>query len=143
MTSDGERAYDAILVVSFGGPEGPEDVVPFLENVTRGRGIPKERLAEVGEHYLLFGGRSPINDQCRALVTALETELADRSIDLPVYWGNRNWHPMLTDTVQQMADDGIGSALAFVTSATSSYSGCRQYREDIEAARAAVGEHAP
>lgn len=136
-------AYDAILVVSFGGPEAPEDVVPFLENVTRGRGIPRERLEQVGAHYHLFGGKSPINDQCRALIAALETELHDSAIDLPVYWGNRNWAPMLADTVQQMTDDGIRHALAFVTSATSSYSGCRQYREDIERARDAVGPTAP
>lgn len=135
--------YDAILVVSFGGPEAPEDVVPFLENVTRGRGIPRERLEQVGAHYHLFGGKSPINDQCRALIAALETRLGAAGIELPVYWGNRNWTPMLTDTVQQMADDGIRSALAFVTSATSSYSGCRQYREDIERAREAVGPAAP
>ena len=130
--------YDAILIVSFGGPEAPEEVVPFLENVTRGRGIPRERLEQVGAHYHLFGGKSPINDQCRALIEALKAELESSSIDLPVYWGNRNWAPMLTDTVQQMADDGIETAIAFVTSATSSYSGCHQYREDIERARAEV-----
>ena len=135
--------YDAILIVSFGGPEAPDEVVPFLENVTRGRNIPKERLEVVGEHYFLFGGKSPINDQCRELIAALEPALADAGVDLPVYWGNRNWRPMLTDTVQQMADDGITNAIAFVTSATSSYSGCRQYREDIERAREAVGERAP
>ena len=130
--------YDAILLVSFGGPEAPEDVVPFLENVTRGRGIPRERLEQVGEHYFLFGGKSPINDQCRALIDALTPALVEAGIDLPIYWGNRNWHPMLNDTVQQMADDGVKKALAFVTSATSSYSGCRQYRENIIAACEAV-----
>ena len=135
--------YDAILIVSFGGPEAPDEVVPFLENVTRGRNIPRERLEVVGEHYHLFGGKSPINDQCRELIAALEAELPDHGIDLPVYWGNRNWTPMLTDTVQQMADDGITRAIAFVTSATSSYSGCRQYREDIERARETVGDAAP
>lgn len=135
--------YDAILIVSFGGPEAPDEVVPFLENVTKGRGIPRERLEEVGAHYHLFGGKSPINDQCRALISALEVELLDHGIDLPVYWGNRNWAPMLEDTVQQMADDGITQAIAFVTSATSSYSACRQYREDIERARSVVGESAP
>lgn len=135
--------YDAILIVSFGGPEGPEDVVPFLENVTRGRGIPRERLEQVGAHYHLFGGKSPINDQCRELIAALEARLLEANIDLPVYWGNRNWAPMLADTVQHMADDGVRHALAFVTSATSSYSGCRQYREDIQRAREAVGESAP
>ena len=117
--------------------------MPFLENVTRGRNIPRERLEVVGEHYHLFGGKSPINDQCRELIAALEAELPDHGIDLPVYWGNRNWTPMLNDTVQQMADDGITRAIAFVTSATSSYSGCRQYREDIERAREAVGDAAP
>ena len=130
--------YDAILLVSFGGPEAPDEIVPFLENVTRGRGIPRERLEQVGAHYHLFGGRSPINDQCRELIAALEPALAEAGIDLPVYWGNRNWTPMLQDTVQQMADDGIEHAIAFVTSATSSYSGCRQYRENILAAREAV-----
>ncbi len=135
--------YDAILIVSFGGPEAPDDVVPFLENVTRGRNIPRERLEEVGQHYFLFGGKSPINDQVRALIDGLTPALKNAGIDLPIYWGNRNWHPMLTDTVQQMADDGIENAIAFVTSATSSYSGCRQYREDIERAREEVGERAP
>ena len=135
--------FDALLIVSFGGPEAPDEVVPFLENVTRGRNIPRERLEVVGEHYHLFGGKSPINDQCRHLVAELEAALDVAGIDLPVYWGNRNWHPMLTDTMQQMADDGIKKAIAFVTSATSSYSGCRQYREDIERAQAAVGDGAP
>jgi len=130
--------YDAILLISFGGPEAPDEIVPFLENVTRGRGIPRERLEQVGQHYHLFGGRSPINDQCRELIAALEPALTESGIDLPVYWGNRNWTPMLQDTVQQMADDGIKHAIAFVTSATSSYSGCRQYRENILAAREAV-----
>ena len=130
--------YDAVLLVSFGGPEAPDEVVPFLENVTRGRGIPRERLEQVGEHYFLFGGKSPINDQCRALIDALTPALVEAGIDLPIYWGNRNWHPMLTDTVRQMADDGVTKALAFVTSATSSYSGCRQYRENIIAACEAV-----
>ncbi len=130
--------YGAILLVSFGGPEQPEDVVPFLENVTRGRGIPRERLEQVGEHYFMFGGKSPINDQCRALIDALRPALDHAGIDLPIYWGNRNWHPMLNDTVQQMTNDGVKKALAFVTSATSSYSGCRQYREDIIAACEAV-----
>lgn len=135
--------YDAILIVSFGGPEGPDDVIPFLENVTRGRNIPRERLEEVGAHYHLFGGRSPINDQCRALIDALQSAMRQADIDLPVYWGNRNWSPMLADTVAAMAADGVERALAFVTSSTSSYSGCRQYREDIERARAAVGDGAP
>jgi len=136
-------AYDAVIVVSFGGPEGPDDVIPFLENVTRGRGIPRERLAVVGEHYGLFGGVSPINAQNRALIAALEAELAAHGPQLPVYFGNRNWHPMLADTVAKMADDGVRRALAFVTSAYSSYSGCRQYRENIEAAREKLGARAP
>ncbi len=125
------RPFDALLLVSFGGPEKPEDVVPFLENVTRGRGIPKERLEEVGEHYFLFGGRSPINDQCRALLAAIREDLAGAGIDLPVYWGNRNWDPYLADTLQQMAEDGITRAACFVTSAYSSWSSCRQYRENL------------
>ena len=130
MQSD-PSPYDALLLVSFGGPEKPEDVVPFLENVTRGRGIPRERLEEVGEHYFQFGGRSPINDQNRAFLAALREDLAGAGIDLPVYWGNRNWDPYLTDTVAQMAADGITQAACFVTSAYSSYSSCRQYRENL------------
>ncbi len=122
---------DALLVVGFGGPEGPDDVLPFMENVTRGRGIPAERLVEVSRHYLeLFGGVSPINQQCRDLVAALQAELAERGPDLPVYWGNRNWHPFLAETLGQLAADGRRHALAIVTSAFPSYSGCRQYRED-------------
>lgn len=124
-------AYDAFLLVSFGGPEGPADVMPFLENVTRGRRVPRERLLEVAEHYMAFGGKSPINEQCRQLIASL-------SLPLPVYWGNRNWTPYLTDTVRQMAADGVRRALALATSAYRSYSSCRQYLEDIERARAAV-----
>src|SRR5579884_640475 len=135
--------YDAILLVSFGGPERPEDVLPFLENVTRGRGVPRERLLEVAEHYYHFGGKSPINDQNRALIEALRKELDEHDIRLPIYWGNRNWHPLLPDTMRQMRADGVGRALAFVTSAYSSYSGCRQYRENLAAARMEVGEGAP
>lgn len=131
-------SYDAVLLVSFGGPEGPDDVVPFLANVTRGRGIPPERLAEVGTHYALFGGVSPINAQNRALVAALSERL-----DLPVYWGNRNWKPLLPDVVAEMRDDGVRRALAVVTSAYSSYSGCRQYREDVAEAVTAAGPDAP
>ena len=134
--------YDAILLVSFGGPEKPEDVVPFLENVTRGRGIPRERLEEVGQHYFEFGGRSPINDQNRAFLTALRADFAAAGLDLPVYWGNRNWSPYLVDTIRQMRDDGITRAACFVTSAYSSYSGCRQYREDLAAAVEGI-ENAP
>jgi protoporphyrin/coproporphyrin ferrochelatase len=130
--------YDAFLLVSFGGPEGPDDVMPFLRNVTRGRGVPDERLATVAEHYRHFGGVSPINGQNRALLAAVAPRL-----DLPVYWGNRNWHPLLTDTVRRMRDDGVRRAVAFVTSPYGSYSSCRQYREDIARARAEVGEAAP
>lgn len=128
---DEAKQYDAILVMSFGGPEGMDDILPFLENVTRGRNIPRERLVEVGHHYELFGGVSPINAQNRALITALEGELSAHGINLPIYFGNRNWHPMIEDTIQQMRDDGIRHALAFFTSGFSCYSGCRQYREDI------------
>src|ERR687893_157734 len=137
------QPYDALLFVSFGGPEGPDEVLPFLENVLRGRNVPPERMKEVAHHYELFGGVSPINEQNRRLISALETELAEHGPRLPVYWGNRNWHPLLADTLRKMRDDGVRRALAFVTSAYSSYSGCRQYREDIERARAAVGTDAP
>ncbi|MEU1886538.1 ferrochelatase [Micromonospora sp. WMMD987] len=136
-------SYDALVLVSFGGPERPEDVLPFLQNVTRGRGVPPERLAEVAEHYLHFGGVSPINQQCRELLAAIRADFAAHGVELPVYWGNRNWDPMLADTVAQMRDDGVQRALAFVTSAFGGYSSCRQYQEDIAAARAAVGPDAP
>ena len=135
--------YDAILFVSFGGPEGPDDVMPFLENVLRGKNVPRERMLEVAEHYQHFGGVSPINEQCRQLIAALEAELAEHGPHLPIYWGNRNWTPMLPDTLQRMADDGVQRALAFFTSAFSCYSGCRQYREDIARARAQVQGQAP
>ncbi len=135
--------YDAILIVSFGGPESSDDVIPFLENVLRGRNVPRERMLAVAEHYYHFGGKSPINQQTRQLIAALESELAQHSPKLPVYWGNRNWHPMLAETLQQMKEDGIRRALAFVTSAYSSYSGCRQYREDIIRAQNEVGSGAP
>ncbi len=135
--------YEAILVTSFGGPEGPADVMPFLENVLRGKNVPRERMLEVAEHYYHFGGKSPINDQNRRLITALERELTEHGPTLPVYWGNRNWHPMLADTLRQMKSDGVQRALAFVTSAYSSYSSCRQYREDIARAREAAGPGAP
>lgn len=127
-------AYDGILLASFGGPEGQDDVLPFLRNVTRGRGIPDERLEEVAHHYRAFGGVSPINEQNRALKAALEAELARRAIDLPVLWGNRNWAPFLSDTLQEAADTGHTRLLAIATSAYSSYSSCRQYREDFAAA---------
>ena len=135
--------HDAILLISFGGPEKPDDVMPFLENVVRGKNVPRERLLEVAEHYALFGGESPINAENRMLLTALVNELYAHGLNPPVYWGNRNWHPFLADTLRQMADDGVQRALAFVTSAFASYSGCRQYREDIERARAEVGPDAP
>jgi ferrochelatase len=135
--------YDALLVVSFGGPEGPDDVLPFLDNVLLGKPVSDERKREVAGHYMHFGGRSPIGDQVRALVAALEDELRAKGPPLPVYWGNRNWHPMLADTLRKMADDGVKRALAFMTSAYSSYSGCRQYRENVAAARAEAGERAP
>ncbi len=135
--------YDALLFLSFGGPEGPEDVRPFLENVTRGRGVPPERLDEVAEHYHHFGGVSPINRLNREIMAALESELAVRRVDLPVYFGNRNWHPVVEDAVARMADDGIRRALVFATSAWGGYSGCRQYHEDIARAREAVGDRAP
>jgi protoporphyrin/coproporphyrin ferrochelatase len=135
--------YDAILVVSFGGPESREDVIPFLENVLRGRSVPRERMLAVAEHYYHFGGKSPINQQTRDLIAALQTELAQHGLAMPVYWGNRNWHPMLAETLAQMKKDGIRRALAFVTSAYSSYSGCRQYREDIARAQSEAGLGAP
>ena len=134
--------YDSVLVLSFGGPENDSEVLPFLENVLRGRNVPRERMLEVAEHYYHFGGRSPINDQNRELIQALREELKRNGPDLPVYWGNRNWHPFLADTLRQMRDEGRRRALAFATSAFSSYSGCRQYREDILSARAEV-EGAP
>jgi protoporphyrin/coproporphyrin ferrochelatase len=136
-------AYDAFMLVSFGGPEGPDEVMPFLENVTRGRGIPLERLASVAEHYYAVDGVSPINQQCRDLLAAIHADFAASGLSLPVYWGNRNWTPYLTDTVRAMADDGVRRAVALVTSAYSSYSGCRQYLDDIDRARAAVGPDAP
>jgi ferrochelatase len=139
----GDVEYDAFLLVSFGGPEGTEDVLPFLRNVTRGRGVPEDRLAEVAEHYRHFGGVSPINGQCRALLAAVTRRLAGDGPDLPVYWGNRNWHPFLADTVRQMRDDGVRRALAFVTSPYGSYSSCRQYWDDLARARAEVGDDAP
>ena len=135
--------YQAILIVSFGGPESREEVLPFLENVLRGRNVPRERLLAVAEHYYHFDGRSPINQQTRELMSALQAELVRHGPKLPVYWGNRHWHPMLAGTLRQMKQDGIQRALAFVTSAFSSYSGCRQYREDILRAQAEVGEGAP
>jgi protoporphyrin/coproporphyrin ferrochelatase len=138
-----ENAYDAVVVVSFGGPESRDDVIPFLENVLRGRNVPRERLLQVAEHYYHFGGVSPLNAQNRGLIAALQDELKAHGPKLPIYFGNRNWHPLLPTTLGQMRDDGVRRALGFFTSAFSSYSGCRQYRENIAAAREAVGDDAP
>ncbi|PJF40746.1 MAG: ferrochelatase [Phototrophicales bacterium] len=141
--NDTPVSYDALLVVSFGGPEGMDDVIPFLENVLRGRNVPRERMMEVVEHYRHFDGISPINAQCRALIAALHDEFDAHHLDMPIYWGNRNWKPMLTDTLQQMADDGVQKVLAFITSPYSSYSSCRQYRHNIADALAQVKGDAP
>jgi ferrochelatase len=138
-----DRSYDALLVVSFGGPEGMDDVMPFLENVTRGRNVPRERLEAVAHHYARFGGVSPINRQNRELIAALEVELRRHGIDLPVAFGNRNWHPFLADALRGLEESGARRVLAFFTSAFSSYSGCRQYREDLYRAQAEVGPGAP
>ena len=137
------RTYDALLVVSYGGPEAPEEVMPFLDRVLAGRPVPEARKLEVAEHYLHFGGVSPIQQQTRDLIAALDADLRGAGLGLPIYWGNRNWHPLLPDTLRQMRDDGIERAICFVTVAYSSYSGCRQYRENLAAARAEVGEGAP
>jgi protoporphyrin/coproporphyrin ferrochelatase len=141
--ADWKTPYDAILFVSFGGPEGRDEVMPFLENVLRGRNVPRERMLEVAEHYQHFGGVSPINAQNRALIEAVKLELKGTTAELRIYFGNRNWKPLLSDALREMRQDGVRSALAFFTSAFSSYSGCRQYRENIEAARAEVGAGAP
>jgi ferrochelatase len=130
--------FDAVLIVSFGGPEKRDDVIPFLENVLRGRGVPGERMAEVASHYYHFNGRSPINDQIRGLIAELK-----KAVTLPIYWGNRNWHPMLAETIKIMREDGVRRAIAVATSAFGSYSGCRQYLENIESARKLVGDDAP
>ncbi len=135
--------YDAVLVVSFGGPQGPNDVLPFLENVLRGKNVPHGRMLEVADHYQHFGGISPLNAQNRALIAALRVELDAHGPRLPIYWGNRNWHPLLADTLAEMARHGVRRALGFFTSAYSSYSGCRQYREDIQRAQQTVGPAAP
>jgi ferrochelatase len=140
---NGEVTYDALLLLSFGGPEKPADVRPFLENVTSGRGVPPERLDEVEQHYLHFGGVSPINELNRRIIAAVETELRAHGMTVPVYFGNRNWHPMVEDTVAEMRSDGVRRALVFATSAYGGYSACRQYDEDILRARASVGPEAP
>ena len=142
-TRNSKPSFDALLVVSFGGPEGMSDVLPFLENVLRGRNVPRERLLKVAEHYEMFGGVSPINEQNRKLIAALQQELEENGPRLPIYFGNRNWHPLLADTIAQMKADGVGRALAFVTSAYSSYSSCRQYLENIAEAQQTVGPGAP
>jgi protoporphyrin/coproporphyrin ferrochelatase len=141
--TDSLPPFDSFLLLSFGGPEGPDDVMPFLENVLRGKNVPRERMIEVADHYQHFGGVSPINEQNRQLLASIRAEFDKEGIELPVYWGNRNWHPMLDDTLAQMRDDGRKRALAFFTSMFSCYSGCRQYRENIEAAQAKVGPDAP
>jgi ferrochelatase len=133
------NSFDALLVVSFGGPEKHEDVLPFLENVLRGKNVPRERMLEVAEHYYHFDGRSPINDQNKQLIAALEGECRSQGIAMPVYWGNRNWHPLLADTLKQMQAEGVRRAAALTTSAFGSYSGCRQYREDIARAQQTAG----
>lgn len=140
---DDMNGVDALLVLSFGGPEKPADVRPFLENVTRGRGVPPERLDAVVEHYMHFGGVSPINELNRDIIERIDEQFGAAATDLPVYFGNRNWHPMIEDTVERMRADGVRSALVFPTSAWGGYSGCRQYHEDIARARATVGAHAP
>ena len=140
---DEDTPYDSVLVVSFGGPEAPDEVLPFLENVLRGRNVPKQRMLEVAEHYQAFGGKSPINDQNRALIAALTAEFNTYGLQLPIYWGNRNWHPLLAEAIEKMRDDGCRKSLAFFTSAYSSYSGCRQYRENILEACASVGTESP
>lgn len=138
-----QQNYDAVLVLSFGGPEKRDEVIPFLENVLRGRNVPRERMLEVAEHYYHFGGKSPINDRNRELIAGLAGELQRNGPSLPIYWGNRNWHPFLADTLRKMQADGVRKALAFTTSVFSSYSGCRQYVEDIQKARAEAGAAAP
>jgi protoporphyrin/coproporphyrin ferrochelatase len=143
MSGPPSPQYDALLIVGFGGPERREDVIPFLENVTRGRDVPRKRLLAVAEHYYHFGGKSPINDQVRGLIDALRPALAQRGIRLPIAWGNRNWHPFLADAMTEVSASGARRVLALVLAAYSSYSSCRQYQEDIERARNAVGPNAP
>jgi protoporphyrin/coproporphyrin ferrochelatase len=128
------NSFDALLVVSFGGPEKREDVLPFLENVLRGKNVPRQRMLEVAEHYYHFDGRSPINQQNRELIAALESDFAAHDVRVPIYWGNRNWHPLLPETLQKMQADGVHRAALLATSAFGSYSGCRQYRENVAAA---------
>jgi ferrochelatase len=143
MANATDARYDALLYVSFGGPEGRADIMPFLENVLRGRNVPRERMEAVAHHYEIFDGVSPINAQNRRIVEALRQQLRDHEIALPVYWGNRNWAPYLEDSIDQMRGDGIKNALVFITSAFSSYSGCRQYRENLQVAGEKLGEGVP
>lgn len=137
------EAFDAFLLVSFGGPEGPDDVMPFLENVLRGKNVPHERMLEVAEHYKHFGGKSPINDQNRELLDALGKEFEAAGVTLPIYWGNRNWDPTITDALSQIRSDGKKNVIAFFTSMFSCYSGCRQYRENITDSQQKIGDDAP
>lgn len=137
------QSYDALIVISFGGPNSNDDVIPFLENVLRGKPVPRSRMLEVAEHYYHFGGKSPINEQNLALIDALKLELQRREITLPIYFGNRNWKPYIPEALEQMKADGVRRALAFFTSGFSSYSGCRQYRENVAKAQETVGEGAP
>lgn len=138
-----DQNYDALFLISFGGPEGHDDVMPYLENVLRGKNVPRERMLEVAEHYHHFDGISPINQQNRDLLEAIRADFKAHDIDLPVYWGNRNWHPMIPDAMREMKNDGIKKSLAFFTNGYSCYSGCRQYRENIADAQASIGEGAP
>ena len=138
-----DQKYDALFLISFGGPEGKDDVMPYLENVLRGKNVPRERMLEVAEHYYHFDGISPINQQNRDLLEAIREEFKQHNVDLPVYWGNRNWHPMIVDSLREMKDDGIQNSLSFFTNGYSCYSGCRQYRENIADAQASIGEGAP
>lgn len=138
-----EPPYEALLVISFGGPEGMDEVDPFLRNVLRGKRVPEERIREVAHHYRRFDGVSPINGQNRKLIQAVRRELREKGPDLPIYWGNRNWNPLLPETLREMAAAGVRKALAFVTSAYSSYSGCRQYLEDIQRAQEETGTPPP
>ncbi|MEO1615380.1 MAG: ferrochelatase [Planctomycetota bacterium] len=143
MSDQSLPPYDSFLLVSFGGPEGPDDVMPYLENVLRGKNVPRERMLEVAEHYQHYDGVSPINEQNRQLLEAIRAEFQSHDIDLPLYWGNRNWKPYFADTLRQMRDDGCKRSLAFFTSMFSCYSGCRQYRENLIEAREQVGPDAP
>ncbi len=140
LFDDEAHEYDALLLLSFGGPEAMDQVVPFLQNVARGRPVPRQRLETVAQHYYSFGGVSPLNGQMRALMAALQKELETHQVHLPIYWGNRNWQPTIADAVQQMHQDGVRRVVVFVASVFSSYSGCRQYREDVIRANQMFGD---